>query len=200
LASTRPGRITTTMLTASSDSILSATTALKPSFTASFGYRLERTPERDKHANGVAERTVGITAVKTNIAMLNPFPSVSAKYWDLAMTYACDTHSFNSNSRINDSPYHYITGRHIDVTQLHPFFARFVAIRTLQALILEPCILTHGSRLICSGLYNSCYDVASYIAQVSCFSDNLNKYASIELKFLKFDYFKFFAYRLGHWP
>jgi hypothetical protein len=44
--------------------------------TASFGYRLERTPERDKHANGVAERTVGIIAVKTNIAMLNPFPSV----------------------------------------------------------------------------------------------------------------------------
>jgi hypothetical protein len=57
------------------------------SFTASFGYRLERTPERDKHANGVAERTVGIIAVKTNIAMLNPFPSVP-KYWDLAMTYA----------------------------------------------------------------------------------------------------------------
>ena len=92
--------------------------------TASFGYRLERTPERDKHANGVAERTVGIIAVKTNIAMLNPFPSVPGKYWDLAMTYACDTHSFNPNSRINDSPYHYITGRHVDVTQLHPFFAR----------------------------------------------------------------------------
>lgn len=32
LPSTRPGRINTTMLTASSDSILSATTALKPSF------------------------------------------------------------------------------------------------------------------------------------------------------------------------
>ena len=49
---------------------------------ASFGYRLERTPERDKHGNGVAERTVGVVAVKTNIAMLNPFPSVPNKYWD----------------------------------------------------------------------------------------------------------------------
>jgi hypothetical protein len=59
----------------------------------------------------------------------------------------------------------------------------FVAFRTLQALNLEPYILTHGSRLVCSGLENSCYDVSSYIAlQVSYFSENLNKYASIELK------------------
>jgi hypothetical protein len=43
--------------------------------------------------------------------------------------------------------------------------------------------LTHGSRLVCSGLDNSCYDASSYIAlQVSYFSEILNKYASIELK------------------
>jgi hypothetical protein len=59
----------------------------------------------------------------------------------------------------------------------------FVAFRTLQVLNLEPYILTHGSRLVCSGLDNSCYDVSSYIAlQVSYFSENSNKYASIEIK------------------
>jgi hypothetical protein len=59
----------------------------------------------------------------------------------------------------------------------------FVAFRTLQVLNLEPYILTHGSRLVCSGLDNSCYDVSSYIAlQVSYFSENSNQYASIEIK------------------
>ena len=36
-----------------------------------FGYRLELTPKRDKYADGVAERTVDVIAIKTNIAMLN---------------------------------------------------------------------------------------------------------------------------------
>ena len=59
----------------------------------------------------------------------------------------------------------------------------FVAFRTLQALNLDPYILTDRSKLVCSGLDNSCYDVSSYIAlQVSYFSENLNNYASIELK------------------
>jgi hypothetical protein len=59
----------------------------------------------------------------------------------------------------------------------------FVAFRTLQALNLEPYILTDKSKLVCSGLDNSCYDLSNYIAlQVSYFSENLNKYASIELK------------------
>ena len=59
----------------------------------------------------------------------------------------------------------------------------FVAFRTLQALNLEPYILTDRSKLVCSGLDNSCYDVSSYIAlQVTYFSENLNKYVAIELK------------------
>ena len=91
---------------------------------AAFGYRLERTPERDKHANGIAERSVGVIATKTNIAMLQPAPAVPHKYWDLAMTYACDTHSFNPITRLGTSPYHKITGRHVDVGQLRPFWAR----------------------------------------------------------------------------
>ena len=40
------------------------------------------------------------------------------------MTYTCVNQSFNYNHRINDSPYHYITGSAIDVKQLHPFWAR----------------------------------------------------------------------------
>ena len=91
---------------------------------SAFGYRIERTPARDKHANGVAERTVGVIATKTNIAMLAPSPPVPQQFWELAMTYTCVTHSFNYNHRINDSPYHYITGSAIDVKQLHPFWAR----------------------------------------------------------------------------
>ena len=53
---------------------------------SAYGYRIEATAPRDKHANGIAERSVGVIAVKTNIAMLNPDPSVPAKYWCLAMT------------------------------------------------------------------------------------------------------------------
>ena len=55
--------------------------------------------------------------------MLAPSPPVPQQYWELAMTYTCVTHSFNYNHRINDSPYHYITGSAIDVKQLHPFWA-----------------------------------------------------------------------------
>ena len=74
------------------------------------GYRIERTPARDKHANGIAERTVQTIETKTNIAMLAPTPPVPQKYWDLGMAYACVTHSFNYNHRINTSPYHFNTG------------------------------------------------------------------------------------------
>jgi hypothetical protein len=59
----------------------------------------------------------------------------------------------------------------------------FVAFRTLDTLHLDPFILTDGSKLFCSGLDNSCYDVSSYIELlVSYFSENLNKHVAIELK------------------
>ena len=85
---------------------------------SAFGYRIERTPARDKHANGIAERTVQTIETKTNIAMLAPTPPVPQKYWDLAMAYACVTHSYH---RINTSPYYFNTGSHVDVKELHPF-------------------------------------------------------------------------------
>jgi hypothetical protein len=91
---------------------------------SAFGYRIEPTAPRDKHANGIAERSVGVIDVKTNIAMLNPDPSVPGCYWCLAMEYPCDTHSFNYHTRYGVSPYHMITGRHVDIRQLYPFWCR----------------------------------------------------------------------------
>ena len=64
-------------------------------FVSSKGYQLERSPSRDKHAGGVAERPVGVIVAKTNVAMLSPDNPVPQIYWDLAMTYACDTASYN---------------------------------------------------------------------------------------------------------
>ena len=71
---------------------------------------LERSPPRHKHANGVAERSVGLATSKTNTAMLAPNPPVPQRYWDLAMAYALHTMSLNFNERIKDSPYHFIHG------------------------------------------------------------------------------------------
>jgi Reverse transcriptase (RNA-dependent DNA polymerase) len=91
---------------------------------AQYKYYIEHSPTRDKHAQGLAERSIGIIATKTNIAMLAPTPAVPLKYWCLAMSYACITMSFNPSTRLNDSPYHYTTGKHIDINNLHQFWER----------------------------------------------------------------------------
>ena len=88
-----------------------------------FGYEVERSPPRDKHANGVAERTVGLVTTKANTAMLAPTTPVPQRFWDFAMAYACHTMSFNYNSRIKDSPYHFLHHQHVDIKQLHPFWS-----------------------------------------------------------------------------
>ena len=62
-----------------------------------FGYEREETPPRDKHANGRAERTVGVIEVKTKTTMLHA--SVPQAFWDLAMIYTCHTHALNPRSR-----------------------------------------------------------------------------------------------------
>ena len=92
-------------------------------FVAKIGYTLERTPVQDKHANGVAERSIGLISVKTNIAMMAPEPHVPQKYWDYAMEYACDTQSFNYSSVIGTSPYMKITGKPINMKYLQPFWS-----------------------------------------------------------------------------
>ena len=89
-----------------------------------FEYRREPTAPRDKHANGVAERSVGLATSKTNVAMLAPFPNVTQRYWDFSMNYACTTLSFNYVDKIHTSPYFLITGRHVNVKHLHRFWCK----------------------------------------------------------------------------
>ena len=92
-------------------------------FAENKGYKLERTPVQDKHANGIAERAVGLISVKTNIAMMSPEPPVPQKFWDYAMSYACDTMSFNFSSVIGTSPYMKINGQPINTKYLQPFWS-----------------------------------------------------------------------------
>ena len=90
--------------------------------TAKYSYKLERTPPRDKHANGIAERSVGLVTLKTNVAMLTPSPPVPPCFWDLAMEYACQTLSFCFNSRINTSPYLLLHKTPVPFQFLQPFW------------------------------------------------------------------------------
>ena len=90
----------------------------------SFGYRIEPTPPRDKHANGVAERTVGVIVSKCNTVMLAPSPPVPPKFWDVAMSYVCTTMSFNYNDVIKTSPYHMLTKKSVSVKHLHAFWTK----------------------------------------------------------------------------
>ena len=92
-------------------------------FASSLGYKLERTPVRDKHAGGIAERSVGVIVSKTNVAMLSANTPVPKTFWDFAMSYACDTHSYNFSSVIGTSPYTKITGQPVNIKYLQPFWA-----------------------------------------------------------------------------
>ena len=65
-------------------------------FCHSLGYRIESSPTRDKHAHGVAERSVGNIVTKANIAMLSninhPCPQT---FWPEAIEYACHSNGIN---------------------------------------------------------------------------------------------------------
>ena len=91
-------------------------------FAHKHGYKLEHTPPRDKHAGGIAERSVGIVALKANTAMLATTPAVPLSYWDYAITYACDTLSFCFSKAIGTSPYHLLTGQHVNLRHLQAFW------------------------------------------------------------------------------
>ena len=90
-------------------------------FISSLGYKIESTPPRDKHAGGVAERTVGLVTSKTNTAM--QFSKAPQSYWCWAMYKTTQDLNMSFNKKIMDSPYHFITGEHVDVKYLHAFFA-----------------------------------------------------------------------------
>lgn len=83
---------------------------------------METVPPRDKRANEMAERAVGIMEEFTNVAMLAPFPPVSQLFWDHAMIYSAHTKNFNFNKTIYTSPYKFETSNDIDIKKLHGFF------------------------------------------------------------------------------
>jgi hypothetical protein len=86
------------------------------------GFRLERVAPRDKHANGTAERSVGVLTLTTNVIMLTPTPPVPILFWDLAMEYAADTLSFCFTKAIGTSPYVLLTKSPVPFKNLQPFW------------------------------------------------------------------------------
>ena len=86
---------------------------------------MEPTPPCDKHANGIAERAVGVLSMKCNITMQPLGTRVPQKYWDLAFEYTCVTHAFNYQSAIKTSPYHLITGKHGILKNLTAFWSLY---------------------------------------------------------------------------
>ena len=89
----------------------------------SLSYRIETSPTRDKHARGIADRSVGNIVTKANIAMLgninNPCPQ---QFWPDAIEYACHSDGFGSKNKIGTSPYVYINQRHVHLKYLHLFW------------------------------------------------------------------------------
>ena len=72
--------------------------------------KIEHTPPRDKHAGGIAERTVGLLTGKTNTAMMENM--VAKSMWCWAMFKASQDLNFNYNQKIKTSPYHFVTVQH----------------------------------------------------------------------------------------
>jgi hypothetical protein len=106
------------------DRELSYRSTLFKQHASKYGYRIEPTLARDKHANGVAERSVGAIACKTNLAMLAPTPTVPSKFLDLCFEYACVTAAFNNHRKICTSPYNFITGMHVNEKNQCAFWSR----------------------------------------------------------------------------
>ena len=94
---------------------------VRPLCISDIGYKIEHTPPRDKYAGGIAERTVGLPTGKTNTAMMENMASKSMWCW--AMFKASQDLNFEYNEKIKTSPYHFVTGQHIDMKYLHSFFA-----------------------------------------------------------------------------
>ena len=80
----------------------------------SLSYRMETSPTRDKHAHGIAERSVGNIVTKANVAMLGninyPCPQ---KFWSDAIEYACHSDGLGFKNKIGTSPYFYMDQRHV---------------------------------------------------------------------------------------
>ena len=67
------------------------------SFLAEREYQIEFTPSRDKHAEGIAERMVGLVTAKINTSMME---NIAPNYmWSWAMFKATQDLNFNYNSK-----------------------------------------------------------------------------------------------------
>ena len=64
---------------------------------------------------------VGVVTAKTNTAMLEY--GAPSSLWCWAMFKATQDLNCSYCSKIDDSPYHFVTGNHIDIKYLHSFFA-----------------------------------------------------------------------------
>jgi hypothetical protein len=72
---------------------------------SSFEYAVEGTPPRDKHAGGIAERSIGLIISKVNVSLFSAKPKKApGAVWDLAIQYACTTHAFKYCAALGDSP------------------------------------------------------------------------------------------------
>ena len=103
----------------------------------SLSYRIKTSPTLDKHAHGIAERSVGNIVTKANVAMLgninNPCPQ---QFWPDAIEYACHSDGSGFKNKIGTSPYFYMNQRHVHLNYLyislsHPANALAVSLELL---------------------------------------------------------------------
>ena len=73
----------------------------------SLSYRIKTSSTRDKHAHGIAERSVGNIVNKATVAVNinNPCPQ---QFWPDAIEYACHSDGFGFKNKIGTSPYFYM--------------------------------------------------------------------------------------------
>ena len=71
---------------------------------------------------------IGLVITKTNTSMME---NMAHNYmWCWAMFKATQDSNFNYNSKIDTSPYIFVTGQHIDMKYLHSFFCRVLHVHT----------------------------------------------------------------------
>ena len=92
-------------------------------YSHNLSYRIETSPTHDKHAHGIAERSVGKIVTKANVAMLgsinNPCPQ---QFGPDAIEYACHSDGFGFKNKIGTLQYFYMNQRHVHLKYLHLFW------------------------------------------------------------------------------
>ena len=93
----------------------------------SLSYRIETSPTRDKHAHGIAERSVGNIVTKPTLlcsatSTTRAHQQHQQQFWPDAIDYACHSDGFGFKNKIDTSPYFYMNQRHVHLKYLHPFW------------------------------------------------------------------------------